>query len=151
MKKQVLVVLSMLCLIIPTVHAEKVDYSNAMIGKPGNVLNVSRTINIEAFEYRFVPSEIKIKKGETIRLTVSNTGKRRHEIMLGTLSHLKEHAKMMRSHPVMQHNDPDHVTLYPNDQKELIWQFTQAGVVHFACPIPGHFTGMRGKIFVEEI
>lgn len=151
MNKQASVVMSLLLLTIPITHAEKLDYNNAAIGKPGNVTNVSRTISIEAFEYRFAPSEINVKQGETIRFIVSNTGKRRHEMMIDTLEHLKEHAKMMRSSPGMQHSDPNQITLYPGEQKDLVWQFTEAGVVHFACPIPGHFTGMRGKIFVEEI
>lgn len=151
MKKQAFVAILILFLTTPVTHAETSDYSNAAIGKPDDGMNVSRTINIEVFEYRFAPSEINVKQGEAIRLIVSNTGNMGHEIMLGTLSYLKEHAKMRYSHPVMQFNDPNHVTLHPGEQKTLIWQFTQAGVVHFACPIPGHFVGMRGKIFVEEI
>ncbi|MBK6619136.1 MAG: cupredoxin family protein [Nitrosomonas sp.] len=151
MKKYACVAMLILFLITPIAQAEKPDYNNATIGRPGDVVNVSRTINIEAYEYRFEPSELNVKQGETIRLIVSNSGKRRHEFILDTLEHLKEHAKMMRSHSGMQHNDPNQVTLYPGEQKELIWQFTSAGVLHFACPIPGHFTGMRGKIFVEDI
>jgi len=151
MKKQACVTLLLLFLTIPVAHTEKPDYSNATTGKPGDTANVSRTISIEVYEYRFAPSEINVKQGETVRLIVSNVGKKRHELMLDTLAHLKEYAKMRRSHPGMQHDDSNQITLYPGEQKELIWQFTEAGVVHFACPIPGHFTGMRGKIFVEEI
>lgn len=151
MNKQVSVVISLLLLIVPIAHAEKLDYNNSAIGKPGELTNVSRTISIDAYEYRFAPAEISVKQGETIRFVVRNTGKRRHEMMIDTMEHLKAHAKMMRASPGMQHNDPNQISLYPGEEKELIWQFTQAGTIPFACPIPGHFTGMRGKIFVEEI
>ena len=38
---------------------------------------------------------------------------------------------------------------------ELVWQFTKAGTVDFACPLPGHFKGMnfpgmKGTIKVES-
>ncbi|MDT8364741.1 MAG: cupredoxin family protein [Nitrosomonas sp.] len=151
MQNQACVVLIALFLTSSIAHAEKQDYNNTATGKPGNVEDISRTISIEAYEYRFAPSEITVKQGETIRFIVSNTGEKRHEMMIDTLAHLKEHAKMMRSHPEMQHNDSNQITLYPGEQKELIWQFTQTGIIDFACPIPGHFKGMRGKIFVEEI
>lgn len=151
MKKQVCVAVWLSFLTIALVHAESPDYNHATIGKPGDVVNVSRTINIEAYEYRFSPSEIHVRQGETIRFVVRNTGKRRHEMMIDTMEHLKQHAKMMRASPGMAHDDPNQISLYPGEEKELIWQFIQAGTVPFACPIPGHFTGMRGKIFVEAI
>jgi len=151
MKKQTCAAMLLLFLTIPIAHAEKLDYNHAMIGRPGNVANISRTINIEAYEYRFAPFEIRVKQGETIRFIVRNTGKKRHEMMIDTLEHLKKHAKMMRASPGMQHDEPNQISLYPGEEKELVWQFTQVGTIYFACPIPGHFKGMRGKIFVEEI
>ncbi len=151
MKKQACFAMLLLFLTIPIAHSEKLDYNHATIGRPGNVANISRTINIEAYEYRFAPFEINVKQGETIRFIVRNTGKKRHEMMIDTPEHLKKHAKMMRSSSGMHHHeDPNKIVLYPGEEKELIWQFTQAGTIYFACPIPGHFKGMRGKIFVEE-
>lgn len=151
MKKQACVAMLLLFLTIPIAHSEKLDYNHATIGRPGNVASISRTIDIEVYEYRFAPFEITVKQGETIRFIVRNTGKQRHEMMIDTLEHLKTYAKMMRSSFGTLHDDPNQIVLYPGEEKELIWQFTQVGTIYFACPIPGHFKGMRGKIFVEEI
>ncbi len=50
----------------------------------------------------------------------------------------------------MQHSDPNMITLSPDQTGELIWQFTQAGTVDFACFMPGQMeAGMVGTIKVE--
>lgn len=150
MKKPLIVSFSILCLGSAMTYAAEQHYNNAAIGKPGILENVTRTVEIEAYENRFSPSEITVRQGDTVRFIVRNTGEKKHEMMIDTMQHLREHAKMMRLHAHMEHNEPNQVTLAPGEQKELIWQFTHAGVVDFACPMPGHFKGMRGKIIVEE-
>jgi len=71
-------------------------------------------------------------------------------MLLGTLADLKKAAKMRRNAPDRNDSRPGLIQLEPGDQKEIIWQFDQAGEVDFACPLPGHFKGMRGKIYVEK-
>ena len=46
---------------------------------------------------RFTPSSIAVKQGETIRLVVKNSGKLKHELVLGTEKELKEHYEQMLS------------------------------------------------------
>lgn len=123
---------------------------HSLIGQPGDSAQVSRSIEIKMIENRFLPDAITIKQGETIRFLVKNDGKKQHEFAIDTIENLKEHAKMMRAHPSMAHNDPNRIKVAPGEQKELIWQFTETGIVDFACPFPGHFKGMRGKIYVEN-
>ena len=99
---------------------------------------------------RFTPATITVKKGETIRFFVKNAGKVPHEMVVGSLQELKEHAEMMRKMPQMQHAEPNMVTLQPGQRGGLVWQFDQPGTVDFACLIPGHMeAGMVGKIVVE--
>lgn len=124
--------------------------AHSLIGQPGDSAQVSRSIEIRMIENRFLPDVITIKQGETIRFLVKNEGKKRHEFAIATIENLKEHAKMMRTHPNMVHNEPNHIEVAPGEQKELIWHFTETGIVDFACPFPGHFKGMRGKIHVEK-
>ncbi|SDZ14813.1 cupredoxin domain-containing protein [Nitrosomonas sp. Nm58] len=119
------------------------------IGKVGDPAKVTRTIEIKAMDNRFSPSEINVMQGETIRFIVKNEGMRRHEMVIDTLENLKEHAKMTRSNPGLIREDPNYVNLLPGEQKELVWNFTESGIVHFACGYPGHFKRMRGKINVE--
>ena len=98
---------------------------------------------------RFKPASIKVKRGETVRFIVRNTGKVKHEMVLGTIKELKEHAALMRKSPQMEHADPNQVSVDPGMTGELVWQFTRAGTFDFACLVPGHFeAGMVGKIRV---
>lgn len=119
------------------------------IGKPGDPANATRTIEIKAIDNRFLPAKINVKQGETIRFLVKNEGMRRHEMVIDTMENLKKHAQMMRSNPGFTSDDPNYVDMLPNEQKEFVWHFTESGIVNFACGYPGHFKGMRGKIYVE--
>jgi len=123
----------------------------ADIGKPGDPKNVTRTIEvISGDDFRYRPSEITVKRGETIRFVVKNTGKIDHELVLGTMKELKEHAELMRKHPGMEHDEPNQAMVKPGQTREIVWQFTHGGTVDFACTIPGHIeAGMTGKIKVK--
>ena len=124
----------------------------AAIGAPGDPGKVTRTIAVEMSDaMRFKPDSIRVKKGETVRFVVTNAGKLKHEMVLGTVAELKEHAALMRKFPEMEHDDPNQVVVEPGGTGELVWRFSQAGTFDFACLIPGHFeSGMVGKIRVER-
>ena len=113
---------------------------------------MSRTVDIEMDDaMRFMPATINIKRGETIRFRVKNSGHVRHEIVLGTMKELKEHAALMQKFPEMEHADPNQASVEPGKTGELIWQFTRAGAFDFACLQPGHFeAGMRGRLIVKQ-
>ena len=135
-------------------HAKKEEHPAedhaAALGKPGDPRKVTRDVNVEMNDaMRFRPDSIRVKRGETIRFIVRNTGKVKHEMVLGTIKELKEHAEMMRKFPEMEHADPNQVSVEPGMTGELIWQFTRAGTFDFACLVPGHFeAGMVGKVRV---
>ncbi len=99
---------------------------------------------------RFTPAAIDVKRGETIRFEVANSGKVMHEMVLGTLQDLKEHAEMMRKHPGMEHDEPYMAHVAPGKTAAIVWQFTKPGEFHYGCLVPGHFeAGMVGKITVR--
>ena len=123
---------------------------SAAVGRIGDPGKVSRTIEITMVDNRFKPAEIKVKQGETVKFVVRNTGAKKHEMMIGTIAELDKHAKMMKQYPDMEHADPNLISVDPGKSGELVWQFAEAGTVDFACPLPGHFKGMRGKINIEE-
>ncbi|MBQ1557666.1 MAG: hypothetical protein IIZ69_05730 [Pseudomonas sp.] len=51
----------------------------------------------------------------------------------------------------MEHDEPSKVSLAPGKQGEIIWQFTKAGEVKFACLYPGHYdAGMKGQVTVVK-
>ncbi|WP_341677409.1 hypothetical protein [Niveibacterium sp. SC-1] len=62
---------------------------------------------------RFSPARIRVRAGETIRFQVHNTGRLRHEMVLGTRQELAAHAALMRRFPDMQHADPNMLSLEP--------------------------------------
>jgi uncharacterized cupredoxin-like copper-binding protein len=71
-------------------------------------------------------------------------------MLIGSRKDLRNAAKMRRMYPEEDHSEPGLIKLAPGEQKELIWQFDQVGIIEFACPLPGHSKGMRGKIYVEK-
>jgi len=122
------------------------------IGRPGVAAKVNRTITIEMNDsMRYVPADLQVRQGETIRFVVRNVGKVKHELSLGTQQELMEHLEQMKKFPDMEHDEPSKVTLAPGKQGEIIWQFTKAGPVNFACLMPGHYeAGMKGVIRVGK-
>ena len=131
-------------------HTGGHDGDETAIGKPGVAAKASRTITIEMSDkMRFTPSDLAVKKGETVRFIVKNTGQVKHELSLGTQEELLEHLEQMKKFPDMEHDEPSKVTLQPGKQGEIVWQFTKAGAVNFACLMPGHYeAGMKGAIKV---
>ena len=121
------------------------------VGIPGDPQKVSRTINVVmSDDMQFTPARINAKRGETIKFVVRNAGKIKHEMIIGSMTELKEHAELMRKFPGMEHDEPNRVTLDPGKSGELVWQFTKAGTVDFACLQPGHFeAGMMGMVSVK--
>ena len=129
------------------------DGHAATLGEPGDPNKASRTVKIEMSDaMRFTPSSVEVKRGETIRFLLTNIGKLKHEMVLGTLKELKEHALLMQKFPEMEHADPNMVTVPPGTTGELIWRFTRAGTFDFACLQPGHYeAGMVGKVAVKRV
>lgn len=127
-------------------------HDDAAIGKPGVASKVTRTITVDMTDdMKFHSSEIAAKQGETIRFIAKNSGKVKHEMVLGTQKDLKDHYEVMKKNPEMEHADANMVTVAPGKSGEIIWQFTKAGKVDFACLQPGHYdAGMKGLVNVSK-
>ena len=119
---------------------------------PTQTAKADRTLTVEMSDaMRFTPSDMKVKRGETVRFVIKNVGQIKHEFNLGTHQELLEHLEVMKKYPNMEHDEPGKITLDPGQQGEIIWQFTQPGTVELACLIPGHYeAGMRGAIHVGK-
>lgn len=128
-------------------HAEHADDT---LGQPGAAGKVTRNIKVDMSDnMRFTPETLTVKAGDTIRFVVSNNGKVRHEMVFGTEAQLKAHYAAMLKNPEMEHADDNQISLEPGKSGELIWTFTQAGTVNFACLQPGHYdAGMKGSVTV---
>lgn len=122
------------------------------IGEPGKAADAKRTVKVEMLDtMRFNPQSISVKQGETIKFIVKNSGKIKHEMVLGTEKELKEHAEVMKKNPEMEHDDANQISVQPGKSGEIIWQFTKTGKVNFACLQPGHYdAGMAGTVTVNK-
>ena len=144
--------------------------SMKMIGEPGQLNEVDRTIEIKMFDNYYEPSQIDIKKGETIKFVVKNLGELVHEFNIATKDmHIKHQPEMLKmvameillgdridmkkmkeaakSDHSMAHSHSNSVLLEPNKIGELIWKFTTNTSLEAACNVPGHYqSGMVAKI-----
>ncbi len=133
-------------------HAGGHGHGADTIGKPGVAAKATRTVKVDMTDnMRFTPERIEVEQGETVRFLVSNSGKLKHELVLGTEKELKEHYEAMKKNPEMEHADPNQVTLAPGKTGEIVWQFTRSGEVAFGCLQPGHYdAGMKGAVRVAS-
>ena len=121
-------------------------------GIAGDASKVARTVKLDmSDEMRFFPALLNVRLGETLRLRVHNNGKQLHELVLGTLSDLEEHAALMKKFPDMEHDEPYMAHVKPGTTEEIVWHFNRAGEFHYACLVAGHFErGMVGKLIVKD-
>lgn len=120
-------------------------------GREGDPKKVTRTVKVDMSDkMRFTPDTLEIKRGDIVRFEAKNSGKIMHEMVIGTMKELKEHAELMRKHPGMEHDEAYMAHVAPGKSENIVWQFTKAGEFFYACLIPGHFeAGMIGKIVVR--
>jgi uncharacterized cupredoxin-like copper-binding protein len=121
-------------------------------GEPGKAAKVDRTIAITMHDLSFEPSNVAVKKGETIRFVVVNASSIDHDFTVGDqkteVEHRAEMAKMIGMG--MTHGDEANAIMLKSGQrKELLWKFSKSGKFEFDCNIPGHAeSGMTGTIDV---
>ena len=120
-------------------------------GKSADASKASRTVKVSMSDtMRFSPDKLQVKRGETVRFVVANSGKTMHELVLGTMDDLKRHAELMRKFPGMEHDEPYMAHVAPGKAETIAWQFTKPGDFYYGCLIPGHFeAGMIGKVTVR--
>ena len=144
--------------------------SMKMIGEKGKSSEVNRTIEIKMYDNYYIPTEIKIKKNETIKFVVKNFGDLVHEFNIATkemhVKHQPEMVKMMENGILlgnkidkvkmkeiakkdhsMAHSHSNSVLLEPGQTGDLIWKFNTDTKIEAACNVPGHYeSGMIAKI-----
>jgi len=141
----------------------------ASIGEPAKTADAGRTIEIVLGDNYFEPERLAIRSGETVRFLIRNEGEFLHEFNIGTaamhaahqeeMETMMEHGmltptgvdqeKMQMDHGAgaMDHDDPNSVLVEPGETAELVWKFTEATDLEFACNVPGHYdAGMMGEI-----
>lgn len=119
-------------------------------GKLGDPRRVGRAVTMEVGRARFTPSTITVKRGETIRFVVKNSGNTKHEMVLGTESQLLELYHTRMQVPETKLPTPNAIAVEAGKTGEIIWEFTKFGAVSFGCLLPGHYdAGERGTIIAQ--
>lgn len=123
----------------------------SLAGRQGDPAKVNQTIEISMDDnMRFTPEQITVQAGDTVRFLVRNNGQLPHELVIGTIEELTEHADMMRDMPDMNHAESNMIRLTPGQRGSLIWKFDSSGKVDFACLVPGHYeAGMHGSVDIQ--
>jgi uncharacterized cupredoxin-like copper-binding protein len=153
-----LAVLSATSPLLAIADSESAGHSHEMeglsAGEPGNPKELSRIIQVTMEErdgkMLYIPAQVEIRKGETIKFVIFNNGELDHEFVLATTEENLKHAKAMEMNPEMEHDDPNATRVAPRQTSEIIWKFTKPGQFEFACLIPGHRdAGMLGTVDVK--
>lgn len=120
-------------------------------GREGDARNVTRVIRIEMSDaMRFFPGEIRVKRGDTVRFSVRNTGELPHEFTLGTMDDLRRQSDRVKKNLPRDHGAVHTLRVEPGGSARVVWQFMKAGEFHYGCLVPGHFeAGMIGIIVVR--
>jgi uncharacterized cupredoxin-like copper-binding protein len=122
-----------------------------VFGREGDPKKVSQMIHIDMRdEMEYLPNGLRLKVGDTVKFVVRNSGRIMHELVLGSMEELKEHAELMRKHPGMEHDEPYMAHVAPGKTETIVWQFTKPGAFYYGCLVPGHFeAGMVGIVRVR--
>ena len=135
-------------------HADSADHAPGHASSDLLSMNVDRVIEIRMNDQmRFVPNDLSVRPGETVRFVVHNDGKTLHEMVLGSEADIQSHAKAMQSGSDHSHAHASgaSVEVPPGQHKELVVRFDQAGTLQIACLVPGHYeAGMRGTLVVHD-
>lgn len=132
-------------------HGDEKEHHESMAGLPGIADNVTRTVAVDMDDtMAFMPAQLTVEAGETLRFTVTNSGQLVHEFVLGATDEILEHHELMKRFPGMEHDEPNSVSLATGEVGDVIWQFSNAGTFQFACLQPGHYeAGMKGNVVVS--
>jgi uncharacterized cupredoxin-like copper-binding protein len=121
-------------------------------GEPADAAQADRTVDIAATnDLEFLPATISVSAGETITFRVTNTGSLSHDFFLGKTdaqdAHEVEMTEMRESGQMMEHHDPNAMSVAAGETKELTWHFTETGTVLYGCHQKGHYSaGMVGSV-----
>ncbi len=144
--------LSFVAALVMAVSMGPASAHDAAAGEPGDPKKATRTVTITATEIAFDVKNLTVKKGETVRFVLVNRGEQPHELTIADEAEQIAHRKMMQEMAGMDmdHSDANNVSAEPGETKELVWTFTKAGTIEFACNYPGHAeVGMLGEIEVK--
>ncbi|MFN2390069.1 MAG: cupredoxin domain-containing protein [Actinomycetota bacterium] len=106
----------------------------------------NRTVVIRVEHSRFMPSELSIPAGTTVRFVVDNRDPIDHELIVGPQDVQDRHEQGTEAH----HGErPGEISVPAGARRSTTYSFMDPGTVLFGCHLPGHYAyGMKGTITV---
>ena len=125
--------------------------SERPFGREGDPRKVKRVIRIEMSDtMRYFPAELRVKRGDTVRFVLKNTGRMPHDMVMGSMDELKKRAALVKKDGEAALRGASAARVAPGGTARLVWQFTRPGEYYYGCLVPGHFdAGMIGTIIVR--
>lgn len=135
-------------------HADVVARSAAgtPFGRPGDAQMISRAVAVNMSDSACqTPGELALKVGENVRFQIKNSGREMHELVIGTLAGLQEHAQALEQDADVDHDEPFMAHVEPQATQSIVWQFTRVGIFHYGCHVPSlPGPGVIGRITVSR-
>ena len=135
-------------------HADAVARSAAgtPFGRPGDAQKISRSVAVNMSDSACqTPGELALRVGETVRLLIRNSGRETHELVIGTMSGVKEHAETLEQDADVDHDEPYMAHVEPQTGQAIVWQFTRVGIFYYGCHVPSlPGPGVVGRVTVSR-
>ena len=123
-----------------------------VFGRPGDPKKVSRTVSVDISNPACrTPGDLAVRLGDTVRFVVKNSGKEEHEMLIGTMRDLKEHAESVETDAGVAHDEPYMTHVGQGKTETIVWHFTRLGIFYYGCHVPGApGRGVIGRITVSR-
>ena len=106
----------------------------------------SETVEVRIRHSRFVPEEISVARGVSVRFVVRNDDPIDHEFILGDEAVQDRHERGTETHHGERRGE---VSVAAGATVTTSFTFDRPGVVLLGCHLPGHYEyGMRGRVVV---
>jgi uncharacterized cupredoxin-like copper-binding protein len=122
------------------------SHENPSLTKEGTFKEMSIKVHPSNFSYD--PKKVILKKGQQVRLTLTNHDSIEHDIEIKYFPAMIETEEQHEGHTTQDANF--HLHASPNNKSELIFTPLKIGTFEYYCTIPGHKeNGMTGIMIVE--
>ncbi|HET8678724.1 MAG TPA: cupredoxin domain-containing protein [bacterium] len=105
-----------------------------------------QTVTVTIRHSRFLPANLIVRRGATVRFVITNLDPIDHEFLLGDEAAQNRHETGTEpAHGTV----PGEVSVPPGTTAVTTYTFSRTGVVLLGCHAPGHYAyGMRGRVLV---
>lgn len=116
----------------------------ALLG--GSSGSTERTVEITIHHSRFLPANLEVAPGTTVRFELRNTDPIDHEFILGDENVQARHEAGTEAHHGAK---PGEVSVPAGGEASTTYTFSAPGTLLIGCHLPGHYDyGMRGSVRV---